>query len=203
MNSPTQPFPTKPPAYARQGVSINDLIDFTPELRAQAEKLVSQYRLGPMYTPPAESKVGGPLATLVLPSPAGGTNWPGAAYDPETHTVYAYAQNTITPLGLVRPPDKKYTDMDYVLGRAGVDFRPSPAGRSEGPAPILCLPRRVAVPPASVAGTRGILGPNVIAGLPVQSLHTGTYRQSTWIEARSCGRCRTAKRQMRSGITRR
>ena len=69
--SATQPFPTKPPAYARQGVSINDLIDFTPDLRAQAEKLALQYKLGPMYTPPVESKLGGPLATLVLASPAG------------------------------------------------------------------------------------------------------------------------------------
>ena len=86
--SPTQPFPTKPPAYARQGVSINELIDFTPELRAQAEKLVSQFKLGPMYTPPVVSKQGGPLATLTLPSPAGGTNWPGAAYDPgDAHGV--------------------------------------------------------------------------------------------------------------------
>jgi len=164
--SPTQPFPTKPPAYARQGVSINDLIDFTPELRAQAEKLVSQYKLGPMYTPPVESKLGGPLATLTLPSPAGGTNWPGAAYDPETHTVYAYAQDTIAPLGLVRPPDKKYTDMDFVLGRAGVEFRPSPRGASEGSGADLPAPARVPGPAAAQGA--GILGPAFnVNGLPV------------------------------------
>ncbi len=150
--SPTQPFPTKPPAYARQGVSINDLVDFTPELRAQAEKVVSQYKMGPMYTPPVESKVGGPLATLVLPSPAGGTNWPGAAYDPETHTVYAYAQDTITPLGLIKP-DSKYTDMDYVLGRAGVQFRPSARGASEGAgADLAPPPARASAGPAAGPG---------------------------------------------------
>ena len=60
--SPTQPFPSKPPAYARQGVSIDDLIDFTPELRAEAVKVVSKYKLGPVFTPPVVSKLEGPLA---------------------------------------------------------------------------------------------------------------------------------------------
>ncbi|HWE50531.1 MAG TPA: hypothetical protein VG273_12105, partial [Bryobacteraceae bacterium] len=165
--SPTQPFPTKPPAYARQGVTLNDLVDFTPELHAQAEKVVSQYRLGPMYTPPALSKVGGPLATLVLPSPAGGTNWPGAAYDPETHTVYAYAQDTITPLGLIRP-DSKYTDMDFVMGRAGVGFRPSARGASEGAgADLAPPPARTSAGPGRAAG-QSVLGPAFsVSGLPV------------------------------------
>ena len=54
--SPTQPFPTKPPAYDGQGLAIDDLIDFTPELRAEAVKLVSRYRLGPIFTPPAVSR---------------------------------------------------------------------------------------------------------------------------------------------------
>ena len=83
--SPTQPFPTKPPAYERQGVSIDDLIDFTPELRAEAMKLVSRYKIGPMFTPPVVSKREGPLATLTLRAAGGGTNWPGGSYDPETH----------------------------------------------------------------------------------------------------------------------
>ena len=63
--SPTQPFPTKPPAFDRQGVSVDDLIDFTPELRAEALKLVSRYKLGPIYTPPIVSKWDGLLGTLV------------------------------------------------------------------------------------------------------------------------------------------
>ena len=57
--SPTQPFPTKPPAYDRQGVSIEDLIDFTPELRAEAIKLVSKYKIGPLFTPPVVSNLEG------------------------------------------------------------------------------------------------------------------------------------------------
>jgi quinoprotein glucose dehydrogenase len=170
--SPTQPFPTKPPAYARQGVRLEDLIDFTPELHEEAVKIAAQYKLGPMYTPPAESKVGGPIATLTLPSPAGGTNWPGAAYDPETHIAYAYAQNTITPLGLVRPPNKDLTDMDFVMGRAGAEFRLSPRGASEGIGADLTPPERRA-PTATPAATpatpaQSVLGPAFnVRGLPM------------------------------------
>ena len=75
--SPTQPFPTQPPAYNRQGSSIDDLIDFTPELRAEAVELVSRYKLGPMFTPPVVSDPEGPIATLGLGAGSGGTNWPG------------------------------------------------------------------------------------------------------------------------------
>jgi quinoprotein glucose dehydrogenase len=158
--SPTQPFPTKPPAHDRQGVAIDDLIDFTPELRAEAVKIASQYRLGPLYTPPAESKAGGPLATLTLPSPAGGTNWPGAAYDPETHIVYASSQTVVTPLGLVHPPDKEYSDMDYIMGRAGQTFRARGRAPSEGSGADVAPP--VPLPGGSV------LGPGLnVQGLPI------------------------------------
>src|SRR2546422_1212636 len=103
--APTQPFPTRPPAYCRNGVSVDDLIDFKPELRAEALKVVSKYKLGPVYTPPVVSKLEGPLATLTLATASGGTNWPGGSYDPETHTVYVYACNScLTPIGLVPPP---------------------------------------------------------------------------------------------------
>jgi len=161
--SPTQPFPTKPPAYARQGVSLEDLIDFTPELHAEAVKLASQYKLGPMYTPPVESKAGGPLATLVLPSPAGGTNWPGAAYDPETHIVYAYAQETITPLGLVRPPNQEFSDMDFIMGRAGQTFRAGGRAPSEGSGADIAVPR---APAGRAGGGGGGFGFSV-RGLPL------------------------------------
>src|SRR5262249_12295350 len=70
--SPTQPFPTRPPAFDRQGVAIDDLIDFTPELRGEAVKLVARYRLGPLFTPPAVSQVEGPLSTSLSPATNGG-----------------------------------------------------------------------------------------------------------------------------------
>jgi len=80
--SPTQPFPTKPPAYDLQGISVNDLIDWTPQLRAEAVQLVSKYKLGPMFTPPVVSNFDGPLATLTAATAGGGSNWPGGSYDP-------------------------------------------------------------------------------------------------------------------------
>jgi hypothetical protein len=86
--SPTQPFPTKPPPYDTQGFTANDLIDFTPELRKQAEALVAHYRLGPVFTPPVVSKAPGPLATIAF---GGGTNWPGGAIDPETGIAYVFS----------------------------------------------------------------------------------------------------------------
>ena len=90
--SPTQPFPSRPPAYDNQGVSIDSLINFTPELREEAIKLVAKYKIGPIFTPPSFSKAEGPLATLVSPGSQGGTNWPGGSYDPDTHMVYVYSK---------------------------------------------------------------------------------------------------------------
>src|SRR4030095_14635139 len=83
--APTQPFVTKPPAFDRQGVSIDDLIDFTPELRAEAVKFVAKYKIGPLFTPPVVSKIEGPLGTLMLPSAGGGPNRAGRACESETH----------------------------------------------------------------------------------------------------------------------
>ena len=141
---PTQPIPTKPPAYARNGVSTDDLIDFTPELRAEALKLVSKYKLGPVYTPGVISRVEGPLATLTLATASGGTNWPGGSYDPQTHTVYVSASDaSLTPIGLVPPPTPEISDMKYVAGTAGEEFRTRMGpGENAGPdAPPLPLGR--------------------------------------------------------------
>jgi quinoprotein glucose dehydrogenase len=114
--APTQPFVTKPPAFDRQGVALDDLIDFTPELRAEAVKAAAQHRLGPIFTPPSVSKLGGPLGTL-MPSNLAGANWPGGAFDPETHRLYVYSSTVVTSLGLV-PSDPKVTDFAYVRGTA-------------------------------------------------------------------------------------
>jgi quinoprotein glucose dehydrogenase len=113
--SPTQPFPTKPPAYDGQGLTIDDLIDFTPELRAEAIKVVSRYRLGPIFTPPAVSRAEGPIATLTMGAQAAATNWPGGSYDPETHTVFVASQTSVATLGLMPPPPGK-SDMPYFQG---------------------------------------------------------------------------------------
>src|ERR1700692_2608549 len=121
--SPTQPFPTKPPAYARQAITVDELIDFTPTMRAEALEAVKMYRMGPMFLPPVVSKVGGPLASITIGTLGGGTNWPGASYDPETHIVYAQAANAgVSPLGLVEPP-AGFSDIRYLAGVAGQEFR--------------------------------------------------------------------------------
>jgi quinoprotein glucose dehydrogenase len=114
--SPTQPMPSKPPAYERTGVSLDDLIDFTPELHAQAEQLAAKYKLGPIFTPPVVSKVEGPLATLSRAQ--AGTNWFGGSYDPETHTVYVFSSGAIGAYGLVPPTNARMSDMEYVQGSA-------------------------------------------------------------------------------------
>ena len=124
--SPTQPMPTKPAAYAKNGTSIDDLIDFTPELRAQAVQAASRYKLGPIFTPPVVSKADGPLGTLARGPTNGGSNWPGGAFDPETHTFYVASSNAAAVvLGLVQP-SKDRSDMDWIAGSA------APAGRGGG-----------------------------------------------------------------------
>lgn len=145
--APTQPFPTKPLAYSRNGVTKDMLIDFTPAMREQALKLVANYKLGPVFTPPVASELPGPLATLTTGTAAGGTNWPGGSYDPETHTVYVYACNAcIYPIGLVPSPGPQLSDMKYVSGVAGQEVRiargpgenvgaDSPVERPAAPAP--------------------------------------------------------------------
>jgi quinoprotein glucose dehydrogenase len=124
--SPTQPIPTKPAAYAKNGTSIDDLIDFTPELRQQAVAIASRYKLGPIFTPPVVSKADGPLGTLSRGATNGGSNWPGGAFDPETHMVYLAASNAAPAvLGLVQPAPER-SDMNWVAGSA------APGGRGGG-----------------------------------------------------------------------
>ena len=123
--SPTQPIPTKPPPFDRQGVSVDDLIDFTPELRAEAVKLVSRYKLGPIYTPAVVSNWDGPLATLILPSNNGGANWPGGAVDPETGILYIYSFTQVSAHALIHDPS--VSDMEYVHGTARPPNATAPA----------------------------------------------------------------------------
>ena len=128
--SPTQPFVTKPPAFERQGVSIDDLIDFTPELRAEASALVAKYKMGPLFTPPVVSRWEGPLATLMLPSNTGGANWQGGSFDPETKIFYIFTNTAISAHGLVNDP--KRSQMNFVSGRAP-DPSAGPAADTRAP----------------------------------------------------------------------
>ena len=112
--SPTQPFPTKPPPFERQGFLLEEVIDFTPELKAEALELLSRRKTGPIFTPPIVQDEDGLLGTLFVPN---GANWPGGSYDPETGIMYLYSATLTRSVGLVRDPDR--SDMDYVQGPSG------------------------------------------------------------------------------------
>jgi quinoprotein glucose dehydrogenase len=135
--SPTQPFPTKPPAYDLQGFSVEDVLDFTPELKAEALKVVSKYKLGPVFTPAVVSKPDGPYATLALATAGGGTNWAGGSYDPETHIAYIPSQRSPTPIGLIAG-DPSRTDMTFMSGSAAPRTG-SGGGGGEGAGPGLTV----------------------------------------------------------------
>lgn len=138
--SPTQPMVTKPPAFDRQGVSIGQLIDFTPELRAEAIKLVSNYRIGPLFTPPAASKWPGPLGTIMNPCGDGAGQWPGGAYDPETNTVYIFSNISYYAPGEV-PADPRVTDAQEMAGTATAPIEPGmPRRRSAGRLTVSGMP---------------------------------------------------------------
>jgi quinoprotein glucose dehydrogenase len=116
--APTQPFPTKPAPFDRQGFSLDDLIDFTPALKAEAVKMASQYLMGPLYTPPIVRDTNGKIATLLLPHHTGGVNWPGGAVDAETGVLYVASLTNHDALALT-VPDPKRSDMNYVGGGGG------------------------------------------------------------------------------------
>jgi quinoprotein glucose dehydrogenase len=123
--SATQPFPTKPPAYGRNFINPpDDLIDFTPEMRAEAIDKLKRYRLEGMFTPPVIGDPNGKwLGGISLGNASGGTNWPGASYDPELHTVFAQAAASfVTPISLRTPPEG-FTDIKYVSGSNSQPFR--------------------------------------------------------------------------------
>ncbi len=112
--APTQPFPTKPPPFERQGFLLDEVIDFTPELKAEALELLTRYQTGPIFTPPIVQEEDGLLGTLFVPN---GANWPGGSYDPETGIMYLYSHTLLRAIGLVNDLDS--SDMDYVRGPSG------------------------------------------------------------------------------------
>ena len=132
--SPTQPFPTKPPPYDHQGVTIDNVIDFTPELKAEAIAISKRYKFGPIFTPPPVSRREGPIAGF---RSSGGTNWPGGSFDPETHIAYIPSFTAMPVLGLMPPPSKEFSDIPYVSGNAltGVRYIAGPGENVGADAP--------------------------------------------------------------------
>ena len=172
--SPTQPHPPDSLRYARQYLNVpDDLIDFTPDLRAQAIERLKRYRVEPsLFTPAIVGNVNGMLGALGGPT---ATNWPGGGYDPELHIAFAPASNTgITVRTLVEPPPG-FSDIRYVSGIAGQQFReilgPGDCCAADSARTAERARAATAPPPAAAAAPAGggaaeAGGPNV-QGLPI------------------------------------
>jgi quinoprotein glucose dehydrogenase len=115
-------------------VTVENLIDFTPELRAEAVKLMSRYKLGPVFTPTIISRADGLLASF---RSSGGTNWPGGAFDPETQVLYVPSYTSLVPVSLLPPPNAEFSDIKYVVGNAasGVRYITGPGENAGSDAP--------------------------------------------------------------------
>jgi quinoprotein glucose dehydrogenase len=120
--SPTQPFPTKPLPFEDQGVSIDQLVDFTPEIRALAVKAVRNHRLGGLFTPPMLSKEDGLQGTIQRPAIAGGANWNGSAVDPETGLLYIPSENAFSVMHYYTPDPADGGNLNLTQG--GFDTAP-------------------------------------------------------------------------------
>ncbi|MDA1372187.1 MAG: PQQ-binding-like beta-propeller repeat protein [Proteobacteria bacterium] len=121
-SSPTQPFPSKPPPFDRQGLGVDDLIDFTPQLRNAALALVEQHRTGPMFTPPSLLTASS-FGTINVPGYIGGANWTGAGIDPESGILYIPSATIPSRSGLAAPTAADAT-LNYVRD-VTTDLRPS------------------------------------------------------------------------------
>jgi glucose dehydrogenase len=121
--SPTQPFPTKPPAFDLQGTTEDNLIDFTPALRERAVKQLKNFDHGPLFTPPSLN------GTLILPGIVGGANWPGGAFDPETGVFYVGSR--MNPSMLKVAPGGDRTNLRY-RGSGGGPGQGDIAGQTVG-----------------------------------------------------------------------
>ena len=114
QTAPTQPFPTRPAAFDRQGVTGDDLLDFTPELNAEARRIAAEYQLGPIFTPPMLAGANGLRGLLMLPNMTGGANWQGGAVDADTGMLYVASVTNPTVAGLTSDPGR--STMDFVGG---------------------------------------------------------------------------------------
>jgi quinoprotein glucose dehydrogenase len=129
--SPTQPIPTKPPAFDVQGVKDDDLVDFTPALKAEAREIVKGYKLGPVYTPPVlKGDPEAPKGLLMRPGTNGGGNWGGAAFDKETGILYVPSAQLFDVLAL-GPSQNAQSTIPYVK-----QTMPRPAGPQGLPSPF-------------------------------------------------------------------
>ena len=128
---PTQPFPTRPDPITPQGMTADDVIDFTPELRAAALEELKKYRLGPLYTPPSVE------GSFMRPGVIGGANWGGGAFDPESGVLYVKTSHSPAVIRILAPdrsaanPRASEVDADFI-GNSGGGTTFTPAGGGGG-----------------------------------------------------------------------
>ncbi|MCI0433919.1 MAG: pyrroloquinoline quinone-dependent dehydrogenase, partial [Gemmatimonadetes bacterium] len=130
--APTQPFPTRPAPFAKQGFAESDVIDFTPELKAFALDIVRRQRMGPLYTPPSLE------GTVMMPGVIGGAGWGGGALDPTAGVLYVKASNSASLIRLIQPAPSDTIDARYAFDRgASLGFRGAtpPAGTTFSASP--------------------------------------------------------------------
>ena len=138
---PTQPVPTKPPAFTEQGVTLDDAFDLTPELKQEAQAAMQKYRIGPLFTPPSLE------GTIMRPGSIGGSNWGGGAFDTETGYLILKTTNQPT-IARVRKSDRsasnpRASEVDAELVgdfTASTEFVPSNSGEPPQPLPLLKPP---------------------------------------------------------------
>lgn len=140
--SPTQPFVTKPAAFELQGIGVDDLIDFTPELRGRAIEIASQYRMGPAFNPPSlRDAPDGTTGAFHAPGANGGANIPGgSSVDPETGILYVASQRGHSVISLV----------------PGSQSQPRQSNLCPTPAPCVSTASYVATGPGGIRGPQGL-----------------------------------------------
>ena len=122
--SPTQPFPTKPPPFEYQGVTVDDLVDFTPEIRAMAIEAVKNFQLGPLFSPPTLSYEDGKQGTIQRPHVGGGAGWAGAAADPETGLLYVPSMNRFSVIKYYTPDPAEGGNLRYTMRGLAAGIQP-------------------------------------------------------------------------------
>jgi quinoprotein glucose dehydrogenase len=120
ITSPTQPVPTRPAQFDRNGIGPDDVNDLTPEIKAEALRILSEYKTGPVFTPSIPQGEGGKKGTLIVPHNQGAANWQGAAADPETGMLYIPSETTWWASAMV-PGSTRGSDMNYVGAFVRVD----------------------------------------------------------------------------------
>jgi glucose dehydrogenase len=191
--SPTQPFPTKPPAFDRQGVSDDDLIDYTPELKARARDIAKDYVLGPLYSPPSvpSDEPGGKKGTLKQPGGWGAANWNTGAFDPETGMYYAVSASLPGPgAQAVRKQSDPAATMEYAGGgggRGGQPGRGGAPGAAGQPAATTQPGTTVPQPQGQGGGGQGGRGGQGLGGLNIDGLPIikGPYGRITALNLRT------------------